>query len=435
MKRQLMLVLAMLLTALSSCLLTYSALAQLVTKSVGTPACRGYKDLQGNQCYEITCNPSPDDYSNYKTCDGRLVSSSLYSVNECEIPPSAGRIRNHITCTTNPNVISYSWVGSPNPDGSETEHSVTTTIICPHSCQKCAVEPNTLGMCPRGSVKNGSTGCCDRKAGLACNTVGPGGSCPTGTAFDGGNACCDVSTPTSCAAFDGTWNFASNTCNTSTPTPTPTPTSGGGCNPSYLILLWCGDYNYVTCQCDGDFNKSPIIVDVSGDGFSLTDAAGGVNFDLDAEGVIRERLSWTAAGSDDAFLFLDRNEDGVVNNGTELFGDVTPQPYSPVANGFAALGMYDDPRWGGNGDGVIDGFDTVYYSLRLWQDKNHNGVSEPDELHTLPELGVVSISLDYRESGRRDRYGNVFRYRARLNGYGQSDAGRWAYDVFLQRGQ
>lgn len=222
---------------------------------------------------------------------------------------------------------------------------------------------------------------------------------------------------------------------TPTPAPTPTPEVASGCTPSPFIAAWCDDYNYFTCRCDGTIDKSPVLVDVKGDGFALTDAAGGVNFDLDGNWVSAERVAWTAPGSDDAFLFLDRNEDGKVNNGTELFGDVTPQPYAPYPNGFAALGMYDAPLLGGNDDGVIDARDAVYSQLRLWQDVNHNGLSEPGELHTLPELGVESISLDYREAGRRDRYGNAFRYRAKVNGPGGGGAGRWAYDVFLKRAQ
>lgn len=177
---------------------------------------------------------------------------------------------------------------------------------------------------------------------------------------------------------------------------------------------------------------SPVILDLNGDGFSLTDASHGVLFDIAGTGY-PVQIAWTAAGADNAFLCLP-DPDGKCDDGKDLFGNFTPQPTSPNPNGFLALAIYDQPANGGNSDGVIDAHDKIFSSLRLWIDANHDGVSQPSELFTLPEMGVDSISLKYHASMRRDQFGNLFRYRSRVNPDGQpdnSDVGRTAYDVFL----
>jgi hypothetical protein len=181
---------------------------------------------------------------------------------------------------------------------------------------------------------------------------------------------------------------------------------------------------------DEDCLTSPIVVDVAGNGFHLSGLADPVLFDFDGNGRPLT-MGWTARSQDDAFLVLDRNGNGTIDNGAELFGNLTPQPQSPNRNGFAALREYDKPQNGGNGDGFIGSQDAIFSSLRLWQDMNHNGFSEPGELHTLAELGVALISLDFRQSERRDQNGNRFRFRARVYNAQGAHLGRWAYDVFL----
>lgn len=229
-------------------------------------------------------------------------------------------------------------------------------------------------------------------AGGNCTTPGFDGTCPIGTVPNGSGLCC-ASTTTTCSTA------LMSKC-----------------------LMYGGDIDPFTCTCTGCCGGgSPVVIDVVGNGIALSNAAEGVDFDLNGDGT-RERLGWTRLDSDDAWLALDRNGNGRIDNGAELFGDFTPQPEATNKNGFLALAEFDT-----NKDGLIDSNDPIFNSLRLWQDKNHNGISEPVELHTLTSMDVKALEVDFKMSKRVDDYGNQFKYRAKVNG----SVARWAWDVWL----
>lgn len=175
------------------------------------------------------------------------------------------------------------------------------------------------------------------------------------------------------------------------------------------------------------------MIDVDGTGFALTSLADGVFFDITARGR-RNQVSWTAGQSSNAWLALDRNGNGKIDNASELFGDVTPQPTPPKGqyrNGFLALAVFDKPENGGNGDGILDEKDEIFTRLLLWQDVNHDGISQPEELKHLADFGITGIDLHYEMNNHMDQFGNIFRYRSKLHRADGYDDGRFAYDVVL----
>lgn len=193
----------------------------------------------------------------------------------------------------------------------------------------------------------------------------------------------------------------------------------------------CGNVTGGGCACQ---YASPIIVDTTGLGFRLTDVENGVMFDIMGNGH-PIKMAWTATQSGNAFLALDRNGNKQIDSGKELFGNFTTQPETGEPNGFLALAEFDKRENGGNDDGMIDKRDAVFPRLRLWIDENHDGISQPSELYSLPALGVFSISLHYRDDANFfDRFGNWFHYQAAVNPDardGSSRDGRVTYDVYF----
>jgi hypothetical protein len=135
---------------------------------------------------------------------------------------------------------------------------------------------------------------------------------------------------------------------------------------------------------------TPLILDLNGDGVRTTGIDAGIRFDLDATGKATE-VGWVSA--DDGFLVLDRNHDGTINNGSELFGSATPLSDGRTArDGFEALSDLDSNR-----DGIIDAQDQMFNDLTVWQDANQDGLTQQDELHSLNSLGIESFSLAARD--------------------------------------
>lgn len=160
-----------------------------------------------------------------------------------------------------------------------------------------------------------------------------------------------------------------------------------------------------SAQIGPDIPHTPVIWDISGNGYDVCSEK--VLFDFDGNGT-PESITWTAAGSDDGLLALDLDHDGWIENGSELFGNFTPQPNPPPGiprNGFNALAVYDTAQ----PYGTLNSLDPIWTSLRLWVDYNHDAVSQGYELIPLDQLNVVAISMAYvaRDGNQQDCDGYV----------------------------
>ena len=179
------------------------------------------------------------------------------------------------------------------------------------------------------------------------------------------------------------------------------------------VWWWGVVTEYVTVErtdC-GTPSGCPILIDLENDGIRLTGLADPVWFDIDADGGA-DLISWTERS--EGILALDRNGNGTIDDGGELFGNATLLADGTRAmNGYLALAELDSGALGGNGDEFIDSADAVFGSLRMWTDLDHDGISQPEELQTLAETSIRRIELKYRRSHRTDRYGNEFRFLGR----------------------
>lgn len=335
---------------------------------------------------------------------------------------------------------SIGFTGSPSTEGNVTlsvrtmldstmSRLETLTTVMDHEIGHTFGLDDCLG-CPQGSTMMS-----DYRNDCFC----PQFACDQNAPFNGMRwGCPPLEGPTTCDA-NGVRERGYAPSPTPTPTPEPCTVDERAPNLAYCDIAapLCEDGEDNDCdgprdyQDEGCICMSPIVIDTLGNGFDLTSLANGVMFDIMGTGRPLQ-LSWIQ--NDEAWLVLDRNGNGIIDNGTELFGNFTPQP-EPLAgeerNGFFALADYDRPENGGDPDGKIDRRDAVFSSLRLWQDTNHNGFSESNELYTLPQLYVKDFSLDFREMRRMDQHGNGFRYRAKVEDARHAHVGRWAWDVFL----
>lgn len=160
-----------------------------------------------------------------------------------------------------------------------------------------------------------------------------------------------------------------------------------------------GGIKFIGSTLTNLINMTPLVLDLDGDRFFRS--APTVLFDMNADGV-NEQIDWVA--SSEGFLAFDRNGNGRIDDGSELFGDATPigLDRERTDNGFKALASFD-----ANNDGLINGKDAKFSKLLVWKDLNHNGKSEAEELSNITEHGIVSLKLQYQnlDSDRHLYYG------------------------------
>jgi hypothetical protein len=172
--------------------------------------------------------------------------------------------------------------------------------------------------------------------------------------------------------------------------------------------------------------RDPLLLDLDGDGIETLSQQAVTYFDHDANG-FAELSGWV--GADDGLLAMDRDGNGRIDGGRELFGDQTLlADGSTAAGGVQALSEWDGVAAGGNADGVIDKSDAVWSSLRVWRDVDSDGFTDAAELVALGEAGVSAIGLSFADTGADDGKGNA---QTRLGSYTRSDGTQGALGEYL----
>ena len=174
----------------------------------------------------------------------------------------------------------------------------------------------------------------------------------------------------------------------------PVPTSDSGQGQSRIIQMeFSFQLSIEVTVTQGEVQTSdPVTFDLDGDGVELTNYRNGARFDILGNGR-RANTAFVTGG--DAFLALDRNGNGIIDSGRELFGD-----QNGAGNGFEELRKLDSNR-----DNVINAQDEHYKDLVLWRD-NGDGRTEPGELLSLPQAAVSEINLRYSDVDLRAAGGN-----------------------------
>jgi len=153
---------------------------------------------------------------------------------------------------------------------------------------------------------------------------------------------------------------------------------------------------------------SPIVVDLNRDGIKLGPAGVGVYFDVNADGVT-DHVQWVRRQGDEAFLVADHNGNGIVDDGSELFGMGTALLLEggTAPNGFVGLAQYDSLALGGNDDGLITREDSIWPKLHLWIDSDADGVSTTTEIRTPQDLGLTAFETIPKSRRYTDAAGNI----------------------------